>query len=290
MRRPGHREGELIDRVGVLWGGSQESEIGLLEKRREQKALAGIWRNRSGHWKGNEADASNWRRCCSRTPRGWGKWKGHKRNSGMNYSAWKRSNIASRRDSETRRAVEPARDRRGQEAEETAQLQEDLSQGGEELEALEARRQELAADIAEAQHERQELAQVVEDLQEKVTAHQVALGTLWNGRSRAGSTRSASRICAEAERRLCHLREEGEDCRQQLERAVQEEREIREHLDRSCQSLAEQNLVSRFRKSAGTSLPSVSRSSSRGAGSSSRATRKSSRSCSACTTRSPSSR
>jgi chromosome segregation protein len=233
-------EGELIHRRGFLWGGSQSRQIGVLEKRGERKALAAeaadleqtLEQERKRLQQVEELLLQNSSRL-EETER---------RQRELREELLTEEKEQYRLHGEAQRITERLNlleMEKEQEAGETTQLQDDLAEGQAELEALEQRRQQFAARVAEAQNERQELAGVVEELQESVTAHQVSLGTLVERQESARVNQERLKeFGAEAERRLNQLRQEAEDCRQQLERAIREQGEIQERLERSYETLA----------------------------------------------------
>jgi chromosome segregation protein len=234
-------DGGLIDRQGVLWGGSQTRQISVLEKRGERKALAAEVADLEGTLEGerkrlqqvNEMLLQN----SSRVEEIERRQRERREELLTQEKEQYRLHGEAQRITERLNLLEMEKE---QEAGETTQLQADLGQSQGELEELEQRREELAAHIAEAQNERQELASLVEELQERLTAHQVSLGTLLERQESARVNQERlDEFGAEAERRLNHLRNEGEDCRQQLERAVREEGEIQERLERSYETLVE---------------------------------------------------
>jgi chromosome segregation protein len=233
--------GELIDRRGVLWGGSQSRQVSVLEKRGERKAVAAeaadLERSLEGERKRLQQVEEMLLQNSSRLE------ETERRQRELREELLTQEKEQYRLQGEAQRITERLNlleMEKEQEAGETAQLQADLAQSQAELEALEQRRQELAAHIAEAQNERQELASLVEELQESATSHQVSLGTLLERQESARVNQERlEEFGAEAERRLNHLRKEAEDCRQHLERAVREQGEIQERLERSYETLVE---------------------------------------------------
>ena len=235
--------GELIDRGGVLWGGSRTRQISILEKRGERKTLAALVADleqalegeRRGLQQAEEALLQNASRLRVVEAR-----QGESREELLAQEKEQyRLHGEAQRISERLALLEMEGEQDGGEA---AELKDELAQSQEELAGLEVRRGELAAELDEAQHERQELARLVEELQEKATAHQVSLGTLVERRESARlSHQRLVEYSAESERRLQHLRKEGEDSGRDLELAVREEWEIRERLDRDYRALVEQD-------------------------------------------------
>jgi chromosome segregation protein len=234
--------GEMIDQGGVLWGGSRTRQISILEKRGEQKALAALVadleqaleREQGAQQQAEEALVRNVSHLRAVEAR-----QGELREELLAQEKEQyRLHGEAQRISERLALLEMERE---QDTGETAELKDELAQEQERLAALEVRRGDLAAEIEEAQSERQELARRVEELQEKATAHQVSLGTLVERRESARlSHQRLVDYTAESERRLKDLRNECEHSSGDLELAAQEEREIRDRLDRAYRALLEQ--------------------------------------------------
>jgi chromosome segregation protein len=234
--------GEMIDRGGVLWGGSRTRQISILEKRGERKTLAAFVADLEQTLEGERRALQQAEEALLRNA---SQLRAVEAKQGE-----LREKLLAQEKEQYRLHGEAQRIRerlillemeREQDAGEAAELKEELAQEQENLAALEVRRGDLAAEIEEAQSERQELARLVAELQEKATAHQVTLGTLIERREsvRLSHQRLAD-YTAENERRLQDLGNERNESSGNLELASQEEQEIREHLDRTYRALLEQ--------------------------------------------------
>ena len=234
-------EGDLVAQDGTFWGGSQEKQISILEKREERKSLEIELAKLDQTLKKERAKSR-------KTEAELAQVTSRLQSIEENQQRF-RDQLLQQEKERYRLDTEQQRinDRfaildmeKDHDEEEVSRLELDRRQYKLELQNLELRRHELETILDEAQQHRQELENQIDMLQEKTTARQVSVTALAEKQEAARANHlRLKEYYAEVEGRLHQLKEENESCQLQIRNLVEEQRETQARLEQAHQNLIE---------------------------------------------------